>query len=109
MFDSDVNALSSHDLVGRVSIDLSNFRRSTLYELHYKLYPTAQATRESKYGTIKIRLRLELEDERTLLLSNFRLPQDVYVNVDNKKDYEVIKQTVEGNLDMKRYNPVSRY
>ena len=51
---------------------------------------------------------MELEDERTRLLSNFQLPESVYVNVDNKKDYHVIKKTVEGKVDMKRYNLVSR-
>ena len=50
---------------------------------------------------------MELEDERTRLLSNFQLPESVYVNVGSKKDFDVIKKTVEGNVDMKRYNLVS--
>ena len=49
---------------------------------------------------------MELEDERTRLLSNFQLPESVYVNVGSKKDFDVIKKTVEGNVDMKRYNLV---
>lgn len=58
-------------------------------------------------GSIKIRLRLELEDERTLLLSNFKLPVSVYVNVESKKDFNVIHKTVVGNVDLKRYGLVS--
>jgi len=107
VFDSDDNSLSLHDLVGRVSVDLSNFRPNSIYELHYNLYKTAQCVREPNFGTIKIRLRMELEDERTLLLSNFQLPQSVYVNVDSKKDYEVIRKTVNGNFDTKRFSLVS--
>lgn len=60
-------------------------------------------------GSIKIRLRLEIEDERTLLLSNFELPVSVYVNVDSKKDFNVIHKTVVGNVDLKRYGLVSGY
>jgi len=109
VFDSDENSICSHALVGRVSIDISNFQTNSVYELHYKLYRTAQCARKKNFGTIKIRLRLELEDERTLLLSNFKWPQSVYVNTDRQKDYEVIKKTVEGNFDMRRYNPISIY
>lgn len=48
-----------------------------------------------------------MEPERTLLLSNLHLPMGVYVNVESKKDYDVIRQTVEGSVDTKRYSIVS--
>ena len=74
------------------------------------LYQTATCgPREAKFGTVKLRLRMELEDERTLLISNFQLPQSVYVNVHAKKDYEVIKETVEGEVDTRKYSLVSRF
>lgn len=38
VFDSDSNSMSNHDLVGRISIDISNFRRNTVYILQYNLY-----------------------------------------------------------------------
>lgn len=50
---------------------------------------------------------MELEDERTLLLSNFNYPSMVYVNVDNKKDFRVLNQTILGNVDLRRYGLVS--
>lgn len=61
----------------------------------------------SKHCTITIRLRMELDDERTLLLSNFNYPSMVYVNVDNKKDFRVLNQTIIGNVDLRRYGLVS--
>jgi hypothetical protein len=65
------------------------------------------APREAKLGTIQIRLRMEMEPERTLLLSNLHLPLGVYVNVESKRDFEVIRQTVEGCVDTKKYSIVS--
>jgi len=105
VFDSDAHPMSSHDLIGRISIDLSNFMSGSTYNLHYNLFPTAVCSpRENKFGTISLRLRIEMEDERALLLSNFALPQSVYVNVHSKKELEVIKQTVEGGIDTKKYS-----
>ncbi len=105
VFDSDDTPLNDHDLCGRVSVDLSNFRPDTIYTLDYNLYPTAKnSPREAKYGSITIRLRFELADEKTLVLSNVKPPQSVYVNVQTKKEFNVLRQTVEGNLDTKEYS-----
>ena len=50
---------------------------------------------------------MELEDERSLLLSNIQMPLTVYVNSKTKKDFEVIQETVEGGVDTRKYNLVS--
>lgn len=65
----------------------------------HKLKTAKCGPREAKFGTILLRLRMELEDERTLLLSNFYVPQSVYVNLPTKKGYKVIQQTVEGEYE----------
>lgn len=40
-YDGGMTPADYHDLVGRVSIDLSNLRKDTLYTLTYNLYTTA--------------------------------------------------------------------
>ena len=50
---------------------------------------------------------MELQDERTLLLSNFNYPSPVYVNVDNKKEFRVLNKTIIGDVDLRRYGLVS--
>jgi hypothetical protein len=103
VFDSDVH--TAHDLIGRVSVDLTNFIPNMIYTLKYNLYPSAKCNpRENKFGSITIRLRMELENERALLLSNFRFPESVYVNSETQKDFRVMHQTVHGGVDMKRFD-----
>jgi len=104
VFDTDVH--TAHELIGRVSVDLTNFIPNMIYTMTYNLYPTAKCNprNEKKCGTVTIRVRMDLENERTLLLSNFRYPDSVYVNSKTKKDYKVMHQTVHGNVDMKRYS-----
>ncbi len=79
--------------------------------LALQCFPSSQdasfGLREAKFGTIKIRLRLEMENERTLLLSNLCVPLSVYVNQDTKKDFEVLRQTVEGRVDSQQFSLVS--
>ncbi|KAL7547952.1 hypothetical protein ACHAWF_011221 [Thalassiosira exigua] len=41
VFDEDCGVLNSHDLIGRVSIDISNFRPDTVYTLHYNIFPVS--------------------------------------------------------------------
>jgi hypothetical protein len=70
VFDYDPSIVDDHDLIGRVSIDLTNMRPDTDHLLHYNMYydTTNISNRESK-GTISIRVRIEIEDERKLLLT----------------------------------------
>ena len=70
-------------------------------------FQTAKCGPREPRGTITLRMRLEMEDERTRLLSNFVLPESIYVNVGTKKDFEVVQQTVEGGVDMTNYSLVS--
>ena len=109
VFDFDRGFVNRHDQIGRVTIDLSNFYPGTTYLLEYYLFRDANfGPREAKFGTVKIRLRMELANERTLLLSNMSLPFSVNVNEGSKKEFDVIKQTVEGSVNPRKFSVVSR-
>jgi hypothetical protein len=109
VFDFDRGFINSHDQIGRVTIDLSNFYPGTTYLLDYNLFRDANfGPREAKFGTVKIRLRMEMANERTLLMSNMCLPFSVNVNEGSKKEFDVIKQTVEGSFDPRHFSVVSR-
>ena len=47
-----------------------------------------------------------MEELRNLLLSNIQMPESVYVNVDGKKNFDVIQKTVEGSIDHRQYSLV---
>jgi hypothetical protein len=41
VFDNDPGPMNNHDFIGRVSVDISNFRPNLMYLLHYNLYPVS--------------------------------------------------------------------
>lgn len=106
VFDYDVslNPADEHDLVGRVSVDLSNLEKDTIYTLKYNIYTTARMSQRKHKGTITIRVRLEIDDERQLLLSSLEPPPQMYVNSKNKKDFRVVRYTCTGKYDMEAYS-----
>ncbi len=104
VFDYDASPMDDHDLVGRVSVDLANLRRDTEYVLGYNLHPSARVFGREVLGKITIRLRLEIPDERKLVLASLEPPPPVYVNVTKKRDFAVIRQTCLGKYDEEKYS-----
>jgi hypothetical protein len=106
VFDYDVslNPADEHDLVGRVSLDLSNLRKDTVYTLKYNIYTTARLSARKRKGTITIRLRLDIDDERQLLLSSLDPPSPMYVNSKRKKDFRVVRYTCTGKYNTESYS-----
>lgn len=106
VFDHDdgINPADDHDLVGRVSVDLSNLRKDTMYTMTYNIYTTAKMTQRKRKGTITIRLRLEIPDERKLLLATLEPPPQMYVNVKTRKEFSAVRRTCNGKYDMEKYN-----
>lgn len=102
VFDHDT--IGNHDLVGRVTVDLANLRPDTVYVLTYNIYTTANLNNRDFRGTVTLRLRMEIEDERQLLLSNLQLPPEFFVNVKSYKEYMMLKQTCEGLDDTSKYD-----
>lgn len=104
VFDYDDGPIGDHDLIGRVSVDLSNLRKETEYVLSYNLCPSARILGRVILGKITIRLRMEIPDERKLVLVSLEPPSPVYVNVNNKRDFNVIRQTCLGKYDEEKYS-----
>jgi C2 domain len=104
VFDFDGSPIGDHDLVGRVSVDLTNLRRDTEYVLSYNLFPSARVLSRDIMGKITLRLRIELPDERKPVLASLEPPEPVYVNVMNKRDFNVIRQTCLGKYDEEAYS-----
>ena len=104
--------MDNHDLIGRVSIDLTNLRKDTGYILSYNIYPGARLTRtgdagRKSLGKVTVRLRLEIPDERKLVLCALEPPENVYVNVKKRKDFRVLRQTCIDKYDVEKYSTVS--
>jgi C2 domain len=103
VFDFDAG-FDDNDLVGRVSIDITNLRPNTEYLLTYNIYPSAIVSGRDIQGKVNIRLRLEIPDERKLALSVLEPPVPTYVNVHRRKDFRLVRQTCLGKVDVDRYN-----
>jgi Ca2+-dependent lipid-binding protein len=103
-YDAGINPADDHDLIGRISVDLSNLRKDTVYTLNYKLCTTARMSGRKEKGSITIRLRMEIEDERKLLLSALEPPPKMYVNVKTRKEFRVVRYTCTGKYNMEKYS-----
>lgn len=103
-YDNTMNPTDDHDLVGRISVDVSNLRKNTLYTLKYNIYTTARMSQRKKKGTITLRLRLEVENDRKLLLSTLEPPPQMYVNVKTRKEFRVVRYTCTGKYNMEKYS-----
>lgn len=104
-YDPGVALFNDHDLIGRASVDITNLRSNTEYILNYTLYNTALLeSKRRNFGTIKIRLRLEVEDPKAYLLASLKLPPPIYVNSSCSKDFECVHQTCYGEFNMARYS-----
>lgn len=104
VFDCDQGIGNEHDFIGRVSIGLSNLRTGTEYFLKYKLRESSNRSEGKGVGSITIRLKIEIEDERKALLSSFQAPPVLYVNVRGKDDFRVVRKTCFGKHDEDLYS-----
>jgi len=104
VFDYDAGMLDDHDLIGRISVDLTNLRKDTEYILSYNIFPSARIGSREIMGKITIRLRIETPDERKVTLASLEPPQPTYVNVKDRRDFRVIRETCLGLYDEEKYS-----
>lgn len=73
--------------LGRIIVNLTNLRPNAIHTLTYYLRNEDQ--KENSRGSITIRLRITLEDERAALLSGFWTTEDhYYVSTVDKSDFK---------------------
>lgn len=104
VFDYDPGFASDHDICGRVSIDLANLQPDTEYILRYNIYENSVMPDREAKGILMVRLRMELKEEKELILSNLQMPPEFFVNVQSGKDFDLVRQTVGGRQDLQAYN-----
>jgi hypothetical protein len=98
IFDKDAEALSFHDEIGRVAIDVSRFVPGTEYTLTYDLHDTGFLENRSKKGTATIRLWMEWKDYRQAYIKSLSLPKTNYVNTPRENDFRAAHFTVVGQV-----------
>jgi hypothetical protein len=104
VFDFDGGLIGDHDLIGRVSVDLTNLRKDTEYVLSYNICPSARIGGREIVGNITIRLRIEIPDERKIILTALTPPPPTYINVITRRDFKVIRETCMGKYDEETYS-----
>lgn len=102
VFDYDETPIDFHDPVGRVVINTSSFRCNTDYVLHYKLHHDPREIDDEPRGTIRIRLRLDWEDESEAMKMSFTPAPRFMINVDNVKSHYVLRYLTRGAIDMEQ-------
>lgn len=70
-----------HRSIGRVEVNPTHFQNETVYNLEYDLCRSSHATERISNGRIRIRIRIEMEDQRKVLLAALRPSPPVYINV----------------------------
>lgn len=96
-----------HKPIGRVEIHPFQLQRNTLYELDYNIYKDSHAVARQAQGSLRIRLRIEIDDERAALVSplshmlpsSTRRRHNIYINVQTKKSLAVARFTACGEYD----------
>jgi len=67
VFDFDLG-IGNHEAIGRVTVNISNLQRDTDYTLRYNLHKSANVVDRTPSGSITIRMRIEYDNEKEVLL-----------------------------------------
>lgn len=96
----DYDFASEHEAIGRVAINLTNFRSNTLYTLTYKLHPTSDLSERTPNGSITVRLRIEYPDEKAAVMAALQPKPVFHVNTRNAKTFKVLRYACFGEFDI---------
>lgn len=88
-----------------MAVNLQSFSPGSSYTLDYKLYASSNVTERQSFGTITIRLRVELNNERAYLLAGLlQTPPRFHVNVTKEKSLAVVRYVVNGAYDDDKFD-----
>lgn len=99
VFDYDLGAANDHDPIGRAVVNLSHLLPNTDYKLEYNLYPSSNVTARTANGSITIRVRIEIHDEKAALIAALAPRPKININVKMEKTFRVIRYTCFGEFD----------
>jgi hypothetical protein len=110
VFDDDGPG-SNDDFAGRVVLDIARLRPNSVYDIYLPLRFYQNVYVDKPRGVIRLRLRVEWNNERRALLSYFKLPQmndqlgrAVTVNCADTKAFRNVVLTVQGKDIPGRYD-----
>ena len=91
----------NHDPLGRAVINLTNFRPGTINTMSYNLYDSDDIDRTFK-GSITIRLRIDIDNERRALLSELTLKDHYYVSTMERPDFKCVSNSITNDVSVSR-------
>lgn len=86
-YDSE-KGINAHDPIGRVSIDITNFRADTDYLLTFDLHKSVLDDERPVVGKLTVRLRIEYDSYREFVKGALALPPFNYLNLAKKTDFK---------------------
>mmetsp|Transcript_13045 Transcript_13045/g.20259 ORF Transcript_13045/g.20259 Transcript_13045/m.20259 type:complete len:672 (-) Transcript_13045:878-2893(-) len=101
---NDYNSLTSYVSIGRIQINLNHFEPNIMYTLKYNIHPASNVNiRESK-GTITIRLRKVMKNEKALLMSTLKPRPNLHTNIEDDAHLAVARFACYGKHDEDVYD-----
>lgn len=103
-YDPGAQMITDHDMVGRCAVDVTQLKPNTEYLLNYEIHNTSMNIERRMQGTLRIRVRIEIDDPRGYLLASLKIPPPIYVNTKAAKKFHCIRHTVNGDFDVSVYS-----
>jgi len=99
----DYDLGSNHEAIGRICINLNQFDSNVSYILTYPLYLASNVVDAEPRGSITIRLRKIITNEKKLLLNSLKTCPDTYVNMQSSRTLSVVNFACNGQYDEDLY------
>ena len=96
----DYDKMGNHDMLGRAVVQVNRLMPDTDYVLKYKLYEDTSTVEREGMGTVTLRVRIEYESPKQVVLSALKMSDDQYVNFQEDRQLHIARQVVEGKTDM---------